>query len=42
MRWTGHVALMVKGGIHTEFWWKYRKQRDHEEDVDVGVRMILK
>lgn len=39
MRWTEHVALMVKGGIHTGFWWKNRKEREY---VDVRVRVILK
>jgi hypothetical protein len=42
MRWAGHVACMgAGGGEHTEFWWESYKERDHQEDLDVG-RIILK
>jgi hypothetical protein len=23
-------------------WWEYQKERDHQEDLDVGGRIILK
>jgi hypothetical protein len=32
MRWEGHV----------EFWWENQKERDHQEEQDVGGRMVLK
>jgi hypothetical protein len=28
-RWAGHVARMGRIGMHTGFWWKSRKERDH-------------
>jgi hypothetical protein len=27
-------------GMHTEFWWKSPKERDHQEGPDVDVREI--
>jgi hypothetical protein len=27
---------MGKRGMHIEFWWESRKERDHYEDIDVG------
>jgi hypothetical protein len=29
MRWAGHVARMGIIGMHTWFWWKTQKKRDH-------------
>jgi hypothetical protein len=28
-------------GMHIEFWWGSRKERDHYEDLDVSGRIIL-
>jgi hypothetical protein len=28
--------------MHTGFWWESRNERDHEEDPNVGGRIILK
>jgi hypothetical protein len=45
MRWGGHVARMRRSGMHTGFWWKRQKERDHYEGLDVGnthVRMDLR
>jgi hypothetical protein len=29
-------------GMHMGFWWGSQKERDHQEDLDVGGRIILK
>jgi hypothetical protein len=29
MRWAGHVARMGRRGMHIEFLWESRKERDH-------------
>jgi hypothetical protein len=42
MRWTGHVAHMGRREMHIGFWWERQKERDHQEDLDVGGRKILK
>jgi hypothetical protein len=42
MRWAGHIAQMGRRGMHIGFWWETRKERGHEEDLDVGGRMILR
>jgi hypothetical protein len=31
---------MGRGGMHTGFWWKSQKERDHEEELDVGGRIL--
>jgi hypothetical protein len=36
MRWAGHVARMWRRGMHIGYWWECQKERDHEEDQDVG------
>jgi hypothetical protein len=28
--------------MHIGFWWESQKEWDHEEDLDVGGRIILK
>jgi hypothetical protein len=28
--------------MHIVYWWESQKERDHEEDVNVGGRIILK
>jgi hypothetical protein len=42
MRWAAHVVRKGRGGMHTGFWWKCQKERDYEEDTEVGGRIILK
>jgi hypothetical protein len=42
MRWAGHVARMVRRGMHMAYWWESRKEGDHWEDQDVGGWTILK
>jgi hypothetical protein len=29
-------------GMHIGFWWKRQKERDHQEDLDVVGRIILR
>jgi hypothetical protein len=41
MGWAGHVVRMGRIGMHIEYWWENRKERDHWEDHDVGDRTIL-
>jgi hypothetical protein len=36
MRWAGHVARMGAKGVHRGYWWENQKERDHQEDQDVG------
>jgi hypothetical protein len=28
--------------MYVEFWWGSQKERDHQEDIDIGERIILK
>jgi hypothetical protein len=28
--------------LHTEFWWRYLRERDHWEDLGVDEKIILK
>jgi hypothetical protein len=42
MRWAWHVAHIEKRGMHIGFLWESQKGRDHEEDVDIDGKMILK
>jgi len=30
------------GEVHTRFWWRDLKERDHLEDLDVDGRIILR
>jgi hypothetical protein len=41
MRWAGLVARMGRRGTHIGLWWESQKERDHQEDLDVGGRIIL-
>jgi hypothetical protein len=42
MRWAGHVARVIRRGMHIEYWWENQKERDHWEDQDVSGWSILK
>jgi hypothetical protein len=42
MRWAGHIAHMGRRRMHVRFWWEGQKERDHQEDMDVGGKIILK
>jgi hypothetical protein len=33
---------MGRRGMHIEYWWESKKERDHWEDQDVGGWAILK
>jgi hypothetical protein len=33
---------MGRRGMHIGFLWESQKERDHQEDLDVGERIILK
>jgi hypothetical protein len=41
IRLAGHVARLGRRGMHVGFWLESQKERDHKEDLDVGVRTIL-
>jgi hypothetical protein len=41
MRWAGHVARMGETGMHIGYWWESQKEREHQEDQDVGGWIIL-
>jgi hypothetical protein len=42
MRWAGHAAYIWRSGMHRGFLWESRKERDHQEDLYVGGKIILK
>jgi hypothetical protein len=42
MRWAGHVARMGRRGMHMGYWSESQKERDHQEEQDVGGWTILK
>jgi hypothetical protein len=41
VRWTGHVACMGKGEVHTGLWWGNLREGDHLKDLVVDGRIIL-
>jgi hypothetical protein len=43
MGWPGNVKCMgvERRGMHTVFWWKRQKGRDHWGDLDLSLRIIL-
>jgi hypothetical protein len=41
VRWTGHVACMGKGEVHTGFWWGDLREGDHLGDRGVDRMIIL-
>jgi hypothetical protein len=42
IRWAGHVAHMVRREMHGGLWWESQKERDHQEGLNIGGRIILK
>jgi hypothetical protein len=38
MRWAGHVARMGSKEMQIGFWWKFQKETDYYEDLDIGGR----
>jgi hypothetical protein len=42
MRWAGHVARIGRRGMHIGFWWESQKERDHQKDLAIGGRIILR
>jgi hypothetical protein len=42
MRWAGYVARMGRGEVHTGFWWRNLKEKDHLGDTGVDGRIILR
>jgi hypothetical protein len=41
MGWAGHDARMGRKGISIGFWWKSQKERNQQEDLDVGGKTGL-
>jgi len=41
VRWAGHVARVRRGEVHTGFWWRKLKERDHLEDLILEGRIIF-
>jgi hypothetical protein len=42
MRWTGHIAGTGRRGMLIAYWWERQTEIDHQEDINVGGRIILK
>jgi hypothetical protein len=42
MRWARHIARIRRRGMHIAHWRESQKERDHYEDQDIGVWIILK
>jgi hypothetical protein len=42
LRWAGRWHVRVTREMHTEFWWRNVRERDHKEDLDVDERILLK
>jgi hypothetical protein len=41
MKWAGHAARIEEKRSTYGFWWEIRKERDSQEGLDVGGRIIL-
>jgi len=42
MRWAGHVARVGRREVHTGFWWRNLRGKDHLGDRGVDGRIILR
>ena len=42
LSWTGHVASIERGEVHTGFRWENLREVDHLKDPGIDGRMILK
>jgi hypothetical protein len=42
MRLAGHVARILRRGMHVEYWWESQKERAHCENQDVSGWTMLK
>jgi hypothetical protein len=42
MGWAWHVERMGLRSMHVGHWWESQKERDHQEDQDVGGWLTLK
>jgi hypothetical protein len=40
VRWSGHVAGIGKGEVHTWFWWRELRERDNLEDICIDGRTL--
>jgi hypothetical protein len=38
----GRACITREGEVRTGFLWENQKEGDHEEDLDIGGRIILK
>jgi hypothetical protein len=42
MKRAGHVTQMGGGGMHIGYWWESQKERNHQEDQNIGGWAILR
>jgi hypothetical protein len=40
LKWAVHVARMGRRGTLIDYWWESQRERDHQEDRDVGGWII--
>jgi hypothetical protein len=41
MRWAGHLARTVRGGLHKAFWWENLTERKYFEDPRLDKKIII-